>query len=64
MPKSRTAPVYHVTPQNDLYKHVIDRDGTCWCCPDTEIDDEDDMIITHHAYDRREDYKDGLRKPH
>ena len=60
----RPIPVYHFAPKGDLYPHVFDAIGSCWCCPDVETDDDDDKIITNHAYDRREDYEDGLRKPH
>ena len=59
----KLTPVYHITPQNDLYKHILDRDGTCWCCPEQDPDDLDKVYI-HNAYDHREDYEDGLRKPH
>jgi hypothetical protein len=59
----KPTPVYHITPQNDLYRHELDRDGECWCCP--EIDhDEFDVTYIHHSYDCREAYEDGRRKPH
>lgn len=65
MPKpAAPIPVYHIAPKDDLYLHVFDAAGSCWCDPDIEIDADDDKVITHHAYDRREDYEDGLRKPH
>jgi hypothetical protein len=56
-------PVYHITPKDDTYKHKLDADGTCWCCPELDHD-ELDITYVHNSYDRREDYQDGLRKPH
>lgn len=57
-------PIFHVTPQNDLYKHVLDASGTCWCCPYRDDEDPDEITFVHFAYDCREQYEDGIRKPH
>lgn len=62
--KSKYRMIYHVTPQNDLYTHSLDRNGDCWCCPDCDDSDPEGVTFTHNSYDRREDYEDGLRKPH
>ena len=56
-------PIYHFTPKNDTYNHVLDAEGTCWCSPERSFDGED-ITFQHHAYDRREDYEEGRRKPH
>lgn len=61
---SRKVVVSHVTPKNDMYLHVLDADGECWCRPLRDDDDPDDILFVHQSYDRREDYEDGLRKPH
>jgi hypothetical protein len=47
----------------DLYLHEFNRDGDCWCCPELDYD-SDETTYVHHAYDRREDYEEGWRKPH
>jgi hypothetical protein len=59
--------VFHVTPRDDTYAHVLDANGTCWCCPELDedyTDDPDDKVFVHNAYDCREEYEFGLRKPH
>ena len=60
----KLVPVYHVTPKNDMYQHKLDATGSCWCCPDKDDDDPDEIFYHHHAYDRRDEYEEGLRKPH
>ena len=62
MPK--LTPVYHVTPKDDIYRHVVDRKGSCWCCPVLDDTDPEEITFMHNSYDRREDYEEGLRKPH
>jgi hypothetical protein len=65
MPSKHTPiPVVHITPKNDTYLHVFDAEGTCWCCPIKDDDDFEEITFLHLSYDRREDYEDGLRKPH
>jgi hypothetical protein len=56
-------PVYHLAPRDDLYKHTLDAAGTCWCCPEKDEDDPDSIVFVHFAYDRREEYEEGLRQP-
>lgn len=62
-PKAGLRPVYHITPKDDLYKHIIDAKGSCWCKPYLDPTD-DDTTYVHNAYDRREDYENGYRLPH
>ena len=58
-----TDPVYHIAPLNDIYLHDLNPHGDCWCCPERDYD-YFDVTYVHHAYDRREDYEKGRRKPH
>lgn len=47
----------HVLPNGEvhgLYPEFL-------CCPTPEPDDEN--VIVHHSYDRREDFENGTRKP-
>ena len=60
----RQVPVYHCTPQNDLYAHVLDVQGSCWCCPERDDENPEEIFFHHHAYDCREEYEEGRRKPH
>lgn len=62
--RGRKHPVYHVTPRDDLYVHVLDSKGSCWCCPERDDDDPEGTIYVHNAYDCREQYEDGRRQPH
>lgn len=57
-------PVFHIAPRDDLYKHVLDAGGTCWCCPERDDDDPESIMFVHFAYDNREEYEDGRRLPH
>jgi hypothetical protein len=43
----------HVVPVNDLREHITD--GECWCNPDVD----DDLVVTHHSMDRREEFEEG-----
>lgn len=47
----------HVLPINDEHDHELSPD--CWCEPDDE-----DYCWSHNSCDGREDYEQGLRKPH
>lgn len=62
-PKKLT-PILHVTPSNDMFEHVMDAEGACWCCPERDDSDPEEIMFVHFAYDRREEYEHGLRKPH
>jgi hypothetical protein len=47
----------HVLPVGDLREHLPWR---CWCNPTPDADDE--LVIVHHALDKREEYEKG-RQP-
>ncbi len=49
----------HVVPCNDLKEHVVDDEGSCWCEP--EYDAEDNLYI-HSSADGREAYEAGVRQ--
>jgi hypothetical protein len=52
----------HVIPENDIWEHLLDADGKCWCDPG--IDDQaDELIFWHNAQDERESFVRGLRLP-
>jgi hypothetical protein len=44
----------HVIPNNDFREHSL---TDCWCRPE-----DDDGVIIHHSFDRRELYEYGERK--
>lgn len=44
----------HVHPEDDLKKHVLDRN--CWCRPIVDSG----YLIVHNSLDRREDYEDKI----
>lgn len=48
----------HVVPCNDLKPHVVDDEGSCWCEP---LYDEDDNLYVHNSADGREAYETGQR---
>lgn len=49
----------HVVPCNDLRVHFLE--PTCWCCPEK---DDEDSLWKHNSLDGREEYENGMRKPH
>jgi hypothetical protein len=49
----------HVVPCNDLRDHVVDDEGSCWCEP---AYDEEDNLYVHNSADGREQYEHGLRQ--
>lgn len=63
--RSRTEPIepprdtFHVVPTNDLRQHVIDDEGSCWCEP--EYDEEENLYV-HTSADGREAFEMGTRK--
>lgn len=59
----KVRPIFHITPQNDMYRHTLDATGSCWCCPHRDDDDPEEIYYLHNAYDRREEYEDGRRLP-
>lgn len=63
-PVRKLKPVFHIAPKDDTYKHVYDATGECWCEPFKDDSDPDEVTFLHYAYDRREDYEDGIRQPH
>lgn len=50
----------HIIPLGDLREHELTTH--CWCEPTR--DDEEPIILMHHAADGRERYEDGTRRPH
>lgn len=50
--------IIHVMPINDDHEHEFSEN--CWC--GAELDDFN--VMTHNSNDGREDYEDGIRKPH
>jgi hypothetical protein len=54
------AAVIHVYPLNDLREHVTNGDE-CWCNPTP--DDEEPLLLIHHAMDGREAFETGERQP-
>lgn len=48
---------FEVLPMEDLWPHRGGPD--CWCRP--EMNDDDCLV--HYAWDRREDFEEGRRRP-
>lgn len=52
----------HAVPDNDVHPHGLDDDGQCACKP--WLDDEaDGLLWVHNAFDGREAFARGFRKP-
>lgn len=48
--------IVHVVPDDDLALHVLD--GTlCLCCPKPSPQGADGLLVTHNAWDMREDFE-------
>jgi len=62
---SRTKPLetprdtLHVVPCNDLKEHVVDDEGSCWCEPEYDVEDN---LYVHSSADGREAYENGVRR--
>lgn len=52
---------HHLTPRGDLREHDLSK--TCWCGPEIR-DDEEGVLIIHHAMDQRELYETEQLKRH
>ena len=50
-------PVTDIVPRNDVHPHV--HGVSCPCRP--EVDEN--MVVIHQSFDRREDYEEKRRKP-
>jgi hypothetical protein len=58
-PREGVCDSIHVVPCNDLKEHVVDDEGSCWCEPDY---DEEDNLYIHNSADGRERYENGTRQ--
>lgn len=52
----------HIMPSGDLYEHQSTPE--CWCHPEEDLNEDDDVVFYHNAADNREEYQDGRRRPH